>query len=140
MTGPAEAGEAAAKTLTIAGGSITSIPSFYAEINRVFMADEDWALGESLDALNDVLHGGFGAIAGREAVTLVWRDVDASRSALGLETTRAFLRAKLEQPGVFNVELIGRQLDALERGMGKTYFDTVLEIIADHPNITLVPA
>ncbi|NNC31783.1 ribonuclease inhibitor [Longimicrobium terrae] len=126
--------------MTIAGGSITGIPSFYAEINRVFMADEDWALGESLDALNDLLSGGFGAIAGREAVTVVWRDMDASRSALGVETTTAFLRAKLERPHVFNVELIGRQLDELERGVGNTYFETVIEIIADHPNIRLVAA
>lgn len=127
------------KTLTINGGRITGIPSFYAEINRVFMTDEDWVLGESLDALNDMLYGGFGAIAGGEPVTLVWRDMDASRSALGVETTRAFLRDKLDRPGVYSAELIGRQLDALERGDGRTYFDTVLEIIADHPNIMFVP-
>lgn len=129
-----------AKTLTIDGGRIADLPSFYAEINRVFMADEDWALGESLDALDDVLYGGYGVIAGREPITLIWRDMDASRTALGLETTRAYLRAKLERPDVYNAELIGRQLDALERGIGRTYFETVLDIIADHPAITLVPA
>lgn len=128
------------KTLTINGGSITSIPSFFVEMNRVLMAGQSWTLGESLDALNDVLYGGFGTIVGDEPVTLVWRDMDASRSALGLETTRAHLRAKLARPDVFNVDLIGRELDALERGVGKTYFETVLEIIGDHPNITLVPA
>jgi len=42
------------KTLTIIGCGIHDIPAFYAEINRVFMAGEDWTLGESLDGLDDM--------------------------------------------------------------------------------------
>ena len=128
------------KKLTIAGRDIVDIPTFYAEINRVFMADQGWALGESLDALNDLLYGGYGAIKGREPVELVWQNMEASRSALGIATTRAFLVAKLQRPDLFNVDVISGQLDALVRGAGKTYFDIVIEIIGDHPNIALVPA
>lgn len=127
-------------TLELAGRAIVDIPSFYAEINRVFMADETWALAESLDALNDLLYGGYGAIDGRAPVELVWRDMEASRAALGIETTRAWLLEKLQSPATFNTDVIRNQLDALERGDGQTYFDIILEIIGDHRNIMLVPA
>jgi RNAse (barnase) inhibitor barstar len=128
------------KTLTIIGQNIHDIPSFYAEINRVFMADEDWNLANSLDALNDLLYGGYGAIKGREPIRLVWRDMANSASTLGMETTREFLEEKLQRPDVFNIGVIAQQLDALERGVGQNYFAIVLEIIADHPNIELVAA
>lgn len=88
--------------LQIEGTAIVDIPSFHAEINRVFMAGEDWQLGPSLDGLDDLLYGGYGALAGHETATLVWRDIDRSREALGLEATRAWLEDKLRQPGTFN--------------------------------------
>ena len=126
--------------LTIAGRDIHDIPSFYAEINRVFMANEDWALGESLDALDDMLRGGYGAIRGHEPVRLVWQDIEIARSSLGLAATCAFLQAKLERPGQYNTARIDRQLSALKAGKGQTYFETILAIIADHPTIELVAA
>lgn len=126
--------------LQIDGTAIVDIPSFHAEINRVFMAGEAWQLGPSLDALDDLLYGGYGALAGHETATLVWRDIDRSREALGVEATRAWLQDKLRQPGTFNAETIGRQLDALQRGQGQTYFAIVMDIFASHPNITLVQA
>ncbi|RZM35191.1 MAG: ribonuclease inhibitor [Sphingomonas sp.] len=128
------------KTLTIIGCGIHDIASFYAEINRVFMAGEDWRLGESLDGLDDMLRGGYGAIKGREPITLVWRDIAVARSSLGLEATRAFLQSKLERPDVYDAERIGRQISRLEGGTGQTYFEIILEIIAGHPNIRFVAA
>jgi hypothetical protein len=118
--------------LQIEGSAIVDIPSLYAEINRVFMAGEDWQLGPSLDALDDLLYGGHGALAGHETATVVWRDIDRSREALGSEATRAWLEDKLRQPGRFNAETIGRQLDALQRGEGQTYFQIVMDIFASH--------
>jgi RNAse (barnase) inhibitor barstar len=127
------------KTLTIEGGRIVDIPSFYDEINRVFMAEEAWRLGDSLDALDDLLTGNYGAAAGPAPVRLVWREMASSRAALGFDATAAHLRAKLQRPEIYDAVLIRRQLDALERGTGKSYFDIVLEIIASHPRIKLVP-
>ncbi|WP_221887917.1 hypothetical protein [Chitinophaga polysaccharea] len=48
------------KQIIINGDVIIDIPSFYREINRVFMSGENWQLGNSLDAFNDLLYGGFG--------------------------------------------------------------------------------
>ena len=38
--------------LTIDGNRIRDIPSFFMEINSVFMSGEEWQLGPSLDALS----------------------------------------------------------------------------------------
>jgi len=126
-------------TLQIEGTAIDDIASLYAEINRVFMAGEEWQLGPSLDALDDLLHGGYGALAGQAQATLIWRDIAHSRTALGVEATRQWLQAKLDTPGSFNTQAIARQLDALQRGEGLTYFEIVMDIFGGHPNITLVP-
>ena len=123
--------------LVLQGSAVSDIPSFYAEINRVFMAGEDWQLGHSLDALDDMLYGGYGVLAGHEDATLIWRDIEHSRNALGEETTRAWLQAKLDAEASFNVRAITAQLEALDAGEGKTYFQIVMEIFAAHPRILL---
>ncbi|EJM98730.1 hypothetical protein [Phyllobacterium sp. YR531] len=125
-------------TFIIDGQNVSDIPSFYSEINRVFMADEDWKLGPSLDALNDMFHGGVGAIKGDEPVTLIWKDMEKNRGDLGLEVTRKFYQEKLKHPGIYDVPGIKQSLIELENGTGPTYFDIVLQIIADHANIELL--
>ena len=127
------------RPIVIEGTAIRDIPSFYEEINRVFMADEQWKLGQSLDALSDLLYGGYGAIAGSSEVTIVWRDMAASRAALGIDATLDFLRSRVSERSQFNGSSILAQIDALEAGRGRTYFDVVLEVFADHPNIRIVP-
>jgi RNAse (barnase) inhibitor barstar len=127
-----------AKTIVIDGNTIRDIPSFYTEINRVLMTGVDWQLGQSLDALNDVLHGGYGAIEGGEPVTLIWENAARNRRDLGVEATRQFYLAKLDQPEIYNAEAAVRQLAALNAGTGPTYFEIVLEIIAEHANIALI--
>lgn len=126
-------------TLRLDGRRIRDIPSFYDEINRVFMAGEDWRLGPSLDALDDMLRGGYGALHDTEEARVTWAEHAASAEALGVEVTRAQLLAKLEDPR-FDQAIARRKLDRLEAEGGPTYFDTVLEVFADHPRIELVLA
>jgi hypothetical protein len=104
------------------------------------MAGEDWTLGPSLDALDDLLHGGYGALHGHERARLVLSDHARVREALGLEATRAYLRGKLARPDLFSARVFQERLDRLEAEGGPTYYDTVLEIIAEHPGIELVLA
>lgn len=127
-------------TFTINGAVVRDILSFYDELNRVFMAEEDWRLGPSLDALNDLLYGGFGALLGATEVQIVWTDHAASRRALGVAATREYYRDKIAQPEVYSAPHFIGLLRALEDGTGKTYFDIVLEVFADHPEIELVLA
>jgi hypothetical protein len=127
-----------ANEFIIKGGYISGISTFYQEINRVFMQDENWKIGESLDAFNDLLYGGFGSIKNNESTTLVWKDMEVTRNALGYEATRKYYLNKLLPNSPFNKEHFRIKLDELESGKGKTYFDIILEIIAEHSNINLV--
>jgi RNAse (barnase) inhibitor barstar len=126
-------------TLRIDGTRITDIPSFYDEVNRVFMADESWALGQSLDALDDLLYGGYGALHGADSARVEWTDHEQSRRGLGREATIAYHAAKLENPA-YDADRARSAIAELEAGRGRTYVDIVLEIFADHPGIELVLA
>jgi len=126
------------KTITIDGDNIHDIPSLYEEINRVFMVNTDWKLGQSLDALNDMFYGGYGLIEGNEEITLIWKNFEQNRQDLGFELTKAYYENKLKEPSVFNLSLIKEKLAELGSGAGKTYFEIILEIIGDHPNLKLV--
>lgn len=121
----------------IEGGRIDGIPDLYEELNRLFMTGEDWQLGASLDALDDLLYGGYGVHSQDAAVRVVWRDAAHSREALGIAETERWLRGKLAQPGTFHATGIRNQLDEMLAGTGKTYFELVLEVFADHPEVTL---
>ncbi|HTN38635.1 MAG TPA: hypothetical protein VL053_16255 [Arachidicoccus sp.] len=123
--------------IIIDGSAIIDIPSFYDEINRVLMQREDWKLAQSLDGFNDLLYGGFGILNSLEDVDLIWKDIAASRAALGYETTKAYYLQKLVPGTPFDKKLFRNKLEALEAGAGQTYFDIILEIIAAHPNIRL---
>lgn len=131
----AEAG-AARRFIAIAGDRIHDIPSLYAELDRALMRGVDWRLGGSLDALNDVLHGGFGTIRGDEPVTLVWHDFARAATALGVETTREWLGRRVGDAR-YDQARLAAELAALDAGTGPTYLDRVLEVIAAHPNIAL---
>lgn len=126
------------KQFIINGSSITDIPTFYEEINRVFMTDEDWKIGHSLDALNDLMYGGFGAMKNTRAVTLLWLDADKSREALGPELTRAYYEEKLKPGSPYNKKLFKQKLLELENGKGETYFEIILSVISGHKNIQLI--
>ncbi|MGO1242754.1 MAG: barstar family protein [Sphingobacterium sp.] len=127
------------KTIIIDGEKIHDIPSFYTHINDIFMQDVDWKLGHSLDAFSDLLYGGFGLIESTEPIDLVWLNFEKNRTDLGRELTLNHYRQKLLKPNIFNMEIIDAQIDELEQGRGKTYFDILLEIIGEHENITLIP-
>lgn len=125
------------KTLRLDGAAVHDIPTFYDEVNRVFMEGVDWRLGDSLDGLSDLLFGGYGAIEGDEPVRLVLGDDARLRAALGVAETRRHHATKLGVPG-FDQELIRERLRELDAGTGPTYYETVREILAEHPNLEVV--
>lgn len=126
------------KHLVIEGKNISNIKTFYQEINRVFMQHENWKIGESLDALNDLFYGGFGEIKGKENIRLIWENFEENKKALGLEMTKNFYESKLKSPEIFNTAFIKEKIEALENGNGQTYFEIIAEIVAKHSNIKLI--
>ncbi len=127
------------KTFTIHGENFSNISGFYGEVNRIFMQGETWQLGESLDAFDDLLYGGFGALADEKEIRLVWRGFEKSKVDLGLQATKDLYLQKLRQPQVYNAAWARQKLDGLEAGTEKTYFEILLEIIAQHPNVRFFP-
>ena len=126
------------KKIIIEGKNINSIETFYEEVNRVFMRNEDWKIAQSLDALNDMLYGSFGEIKGKEKIQLIWKDIEQNQKSLGFQTTLDFYQNKLKSPEIFNQNFVINKINELENGLGLTFFEIVLEIIADHPNIILI--
>ena len=127
-----------AKRICIDGNNISNKKSLYQEINRVFMADEDWKIGESLDAINDLFYGGFGLIKGNEPVELIWKNFNHNKELFGFDFTLDFYKEKLKQPEIFSTKIIQKNINDLENGKSLSYFDMILEIIAEHENITLI--
>jgi RNAse (barnase) inhibitor barstar len=126
------------RRIAIEGNSINDIASFYEEINRVFMVGESWIIGHSLDAFNDLLFGGYGALQGAQLVELLWHNMDHSRRALGCQTTRVYYLEKLRPGSPYNKELFAEKLIALENGTGETYFDSIMAVLADHTEIRVI--
>ncbi len=126
------------KEIVIEGALIHDKTSFYVEINRKFMENESWLLAESLDAFDDLLYGGFGAIKEKEEVLLIWKNFEANKKDLGYDFTLDFYKKKLEDPESFDSAAIQQKIDDLKNGNGQTYFEIIEEIISEHPNIELI--
>ena len=126
------------KKIIIEGKNINNIETFYEEVNRVFMSQENWKIAQSLDAFNDLLYGSFGEIKGKEKIQLIWKDMEQNQKSLGFQTTLEFYQNKLKSPEIFNRKFVLSKIDELHNGVGLTFFEIILEIIADHENIILI--
>ena len=126
------------KKITIEGKNINNIETFYEEVNRVFMSQENWKIAQSLDAFNDMLYGSFGEIKGKEKIQLIWKDIEQNQKSLGFQTTLEFYQNKLKSPEIFNRKFVLSKIDELHNGVGLTFFEIILEIITDHENIILI--
>ena len=126
------------KKIIIEGKNINNIETFYEEVNLVFMLHENWKIAQSLDAFNDMLYGSFGEIKGKEKIQLIWKDMKQNQKSLGFQTTLEFYQNKLKSPEIFNRKFVLSKIDELHNGVGLTFFEIVLEIIANHDNIMLI--
>ena len=102
------------------------------------MSQENWKIAQSLDAFNDMLYGSFGEIKGKEKIQLIWKDIEQNQKSLGFQTTLEFYQNKLKSPEIFNHKFVLSKIDELHNGVGLTFFEIILEIIADHENIILI--
>ncbi|WP_220466311.1 barstar family protein [Dyadobacter psychrotolerans] len=125
------------KQIKINGNNFSDLTGFYQEINRLFMHGMDWEMGHSLDALNDILYGGFGVYDPGETVTVIWQNTSKSRADLGREETRKNYEMKIKKGYPYNVKLFEEKLLEIENGNGQTLFDIITEIFRDHKNIDL---
>lgn len=128
------------KTLSISidGTAINDIASFYEVINQTLMVGEDWKLGNSLDAFDDLLYGGYGLLKDYDKLEIIWKNIEHSRKRMGVEATQKHYLDKLNSNLPYNKSLLHQKLKDLDAGKGQTYFDVLLEIIDSHKNVHLL--
>lgn len=125
------------KTIIINADNFSDLAGFYEEMNSLFMKNVDWKLGRSLDALNDILYGGFGVFNSDEQVIVLWNNFSKSKKDLGFEETIRNYQMKINQGYPYNVTLFQEKLAELKNGNGQTLCDIIIEIFEDHKNIEL---
>ncbi len=107
-------------TYLIDGSEARTWPEIVASINA-FIPNSAWQ-GNSLDALDDILYGGYGT---PERFIVVWKASEVSRQTLGLEATQTFYK---------NLPDFQQRYEA---GHVKTLFETLVEIFEGHESIEL---
>jgi RNAse (barnase) inhibitor barstar len=128
------AAPARAREATLDGRRCTSLEAFYAEVGRALCGGAAW--GESIEALGEVLRGGWGPEP--VPLRLVWRDAERARRALDhAEAARALTRRLRDCPPNVLIKTAWALRAAL-RGEGPTAFDWVLAAVAARPNVELV--
>ena len=120
------------KTLILDGNNFSNRAEFYDEIEKVFTKGLDWKIGRNLNALNDILRGGFGVTAYEEPFKLIWKHSEKSKTDLGYPQTIAYLEELLESCHPSNRELVQQELDFALRQQGRTFFERVLDMIKNH--------
>ncbi|EGC36097.1 hypothetical protein DICPUDRAFT_78213 [Dictyostelium purpureum] len=120
----------------INGSNINNIDSFYKEINRLFMGNEDFQIS-NLDGLEDLFSGGVGDIDIDQPIQIVWKDFEKNRIDLGKEVTIEWYEDSLKTKE-FNHDYFKQKIKDLQQDQGQTYFDIILEIMEENENIKLI--
>lgn len=127
------------KNIVINGENFSDLAGCYQEMNSLFIHGTGWKMGHSLDALNDILYGGFGVFEPGEPVVVIWQNFSKSKDDLGVAETRRYYEMKINQGYPYNIQLFKNKLKELDQGIGKTHCDIIIEIFANHKNIELRP-
>ena len=72
------------KEFILDGNKFSDIEGFYNEIDKLLTKDLEWKTGHNLDALNDLLRGGFG-VFDDEPIKIKWINYEKSKNDLGNE-------------------------------------------------------
>lgn len=116
------------KAYEIDGANFQTLDEFYDEIGRVLVPGKAW--GRNLDALNDILRGGFGTPAG--GFVLHWKNSATSRERLGYAETIRQLERHLALCHPSNRASIEHDIDLAHANRGSTVFDWLVELIQAH--------
>ena len=116
------------KIYVLDGQRFSTLDEFFDEIERVLAPNSDWR--RNLDALEDLLRGGFGTPVG--GFVLRWKNAALSRERLGFPETVRQLRIRLERCHPDGQSQVEQQLKAAKKFQGATTFDWVMAIIRRH--------
>src|ERR1700704_5060898 len=125
------------KTIIINGANLSSLDSFYDEVEKNFTQGLDWKIGRNLDAFNDVLRGGFGVYDSEDQIKLIWVNTIKSKLDLWFGETVKYLEKKLKTCHPANRESVKVDLELARQQRGATLFEIIVEMIKEHDNIEL---
>ena len=133
-TSPLMFGQQMKTDYQIDGMAFGDFTGFVAHFNAVVFNKCVW--NGNLDALNDILYGGFGTPD--EGFSLTWRNSDTSRKALGYGETALWLMENLQRCHPSNRPRVQSELNDAQNNQGNTLFDIIVEIIRGHKDIDLI--
>lgn len=116
------------RTYEIDGGRFSTLEEFWEHFSERVLPGHSW--GHNLDALNDVLRGGFGTPD--EGFRLIWMNSELSHQLLGYGETVRQLEIRLENCHSDNRDSVADKLQAAQSESGTTVFDWIVKIIEIH--------
>jgi RNAse (barnase) inhibitor barstar len=123
------------KVYEIDGNNFSTLEEFCDEFNRKMNLEITW--NGNLDALNDILNGGFGTPD--DGFVLAWKNSAQSRERLDYGETIRQIEKRLQSCHPSNAPYFKKKLDNAKRNEGPTVFDWLVEIISGegHEDIEL---
>lgn len=110
------------------GNAFSTLEEFACHFSANVLAGYQWQ--GSLDALNDILRGGFGTP--EEGFELMWVKSARSRQVLGHRETVRQLELRLQRCHPENRSKVLAELSAAKAGEGPTVFDWLVSVIRQH--------
>jgi RNAse (barnase) inhibitor barstar len=123
------------KEILIDGNKFSDLSGFYDEIERIFTKGLNWKIGRNLDALNDLLRGGFGMHEYEQPIVVRWINSTKSQSDFGYKATLEYLKSVLEKCHRSNRKSVKNRIELAKNEKGETLFQTISGIIEDHHHI-----
>ena len=87
------------KVYIINGKNFSNMKEFYKEIQKNLTKDFK-NFGNNLDALDDVLYGGFGKFAFKEKIILIWDNFEKSEKEIDSKTLNKIIRLIKEHKNI----------------------------------------
>jgi RNAse (barnase) inhibitor barstar len=125
------------QSIILDGNNFSSLMTFYDEVERQLTKNLEWSIGRNLDALNDILRGGFGRHEYDEPFTLVWLNSQKSQKDLGWEETLNYLTEKIKNCHPANLKQVKTELEFAKQRKGLTLYEILIDIIKQHNHVQL---
>jgi RNAse (barnase) inhibitor barstar len=119
------------KKIIIDGNNFSNEEEFYNEIDKLLTKDVTFKTGHNLDALYDILKGGFGVHEYNEELQITWINASKSKIDLGYKETTKHWEKVLEKTHPTNENEINKKLIDAKNETGKTLYEIIIDIIQD---------
>ncbi|MCQ2417801.1 MAG: barstar family protein [Oscillospiraceae bacterium] len=119
------------KEIIIDGERFSDIDGFYREIISLLSDGSSISSIHNLDALHDLLGGGFGVHACGEPLHIIWMHAEKSREDLGYQAAADYWYARMQRCHPSNQNHFQKLAEDALHQKGKTLFEMITEMISD---------